>query len=213
MTTYTIRLNWIKKYDVFVMDLDNTLYDESLYLNAAYFEISRWLNKKFGLDEALIFEYLTGQFKEKGRRYLFDNMETHFRIKPTAITEYLKILRTLKVPDKIPLLPPFEKLLTYLYSINKRLAILTNGNPEQQKNKVKHIDWPVPADQILFVYANEIEPKPSPAGLTYIKSHFNESLQIVFIGDSETDREAAVSAHVDYIDISDPLIRGFSQLE
>ncbi len=109
------------------------------------------------------------------------------------LQEYLEIRRTAKV--KINLYPMMKKMLIDLLLMGKNIAVLTNGNVQQQKNKVAQLDWP--EGKILFVYASEIEPKPSPRGLHYIMNKLGTDA--VFIGDSETDKQAAESAKIDFI--------------
>ena len=55
---------------------------------------------------------------------------------------------------------------------------------------------------INFVFADKIEPKPSPAGVLHILEVSGiEKAKTVFIGDSETDQACALNSGVNYLDV------------
>ena len=89
-------------------------------------------------------------------------------------------------------------LMTNLRNQGINLYIITNGNPIQQKNKVKHINWHGMVDNITFIYANEYMPKPDPTSfqqtkiqnLGYIAKLNTEKTQILNV---YLDRKTAAS--------------------
>ena len=79
---------------------------------------------------------------------------------------------------------------------------------DQQKNKIKHLKWDGLDKKIGFVYANEIEPKPSPAGIIYIlKSTGAAKDNAIMIGDSEIDLNCASNGGIKFINISDLVLK------
>jgi phosphoglycolate phosphatase-like HAD superfamily hydrolase len=71
----------------------------------------------------------------------------------------------------------------------------------QQRNKVQNIDWGE-VEIMDIVYANQIEPKPSSAGVFHIMKKYDlRPDEIVFIGDSDVDRESAYNAGISFIHV------------
>lgn len=189
----------IYKYEYFVFDLDNTLYREADYLYPAYLKIGKYLDFKYCLKTNLISNYLITHFENGNRSNLFNLLIERFNLEKKEIIEFLKILRNLKLSKPIDLFPEMELLLINLNKRNIPICILTNGNVNQQKNKVNLLNWKN-IDIEEFVFANEFIPKPSPVSLEYIinKHGFNKNTTL-FIGDSDIDEECANNAGVKFI--------------
>ena len=82
--------------------------------------------------------------------------------------------------------------------------VLTNGNTEQQKNKIRNIYWAGLDSYLQIVFANDIEPKPSAAGVEHILNISNTGKNdAIFIGDSEIDQACAVNSGIDFINVKD----------
>jgi phosphoglycolate phosphatase-like HAD superfamily hydrolase len=55
---------------------------------------------------------------------------------------------------------------------------------------------------LCFVFADEFEPKPSPAGVEYIlKNSGIGKNSTIMIGDSIDDRDCAVNSGIEFLDI------------
>jgi HAD superfamily hydrolase (TIGR01549 family) len=210
---FNIVKNLIYKYEGFVFDLDDTLYEEILYIKGAYELIANEVGSRYQLSKHEVLNYLLNTFQSAGRTNLFNKMEAYFKIKDSRINDYLGILRTVKFNSQLSLAIEMKEFLLELYRQKKKLAILTNGNPEQQHNKIAHIEWPIPIVDILIVYANELEAKPSPKGLLYISEKLNiKADKLIFIGDSETDRVTAYNAEVDFFHIKEKEFFNFKKM-
>ena len=81
---------------------------------------------------------------------------------------------------------------------------MTNGNADQQRNKINNINWnglKPPKEHIIF--ANEIGKKPDPIGVEILIERFSlRHEDILFIGDSETDRKCAIAANIKFLDVT-----------
>ncbi len=190
-------------YSLFIFDLDNTIYNEEDYLFQAYQVIcDRYSALEPGQNKKSLFDLMIKIYYQEGRDKLFDKfLETTGSDKDHMVL-FLKILRTFK-PEK-PLLIN-KTLLEFLHLLagkNKNIYVLTNGNPQQQRNKIRHIKWDGLKKHINFVFAEEIGRKPSPAGVFHIlKASGIGNGSAIFIGDKETDRICAEEGGVQYLDI------------
>ena len=182
-------LKLFKNYDNLIFDLDNTLYPENRYLDGVYKNIANFLAQNNSVSSEKIYNYLTLQFSESGRHLLFDRLLSNFNIDSNIKPEMIKILRTFKPKSKIKLYSKIYKTLPDLISNSKYSFVITNGNVEQQKNKVRNINWRNINKNLIFIYANQFNKKPSPDSFNFIKKkYFIDPKKTIMIGDSDTDK-------------------------
>jgi phosphoglycolate phosphatase-like HAD superfamily hydrolase len=118
--------------------------------------------------------------------------------------KYRQNFRHLNINAKLPLkLLLDEGLLTFMQDIvvdRKKIFILTNGNPEQQLNKIKQTEWHGLEPYLTCYFADEIAPKPETDSLDLlIKNHNLQRRNILMIGNSEVDRQCADASGIDLI--------------
>lgn len=190
-------MDLFQKYKALIFDLDNTLYDEKDYLFPVYHVISELAARKDKIEALLAEQYLKREFITNGRKDLFNKFISHFKLRYCSVEDFLQILRTNRPEKKMQLYKSAATTLQSMSDLKKQIFILTNGNPEQQRNKVAMIDWQGIDQKIQFIYANETEKKPSPLEINRIILKCNLSKKdIVFIGDSMEDRQCALNAGI-----------------
>jgi phosphoglycolate phosphatase-like HAD superfamily hydrolase len=195
--------NYFSKYKLIVFDLDNTLISEKEYLFKAYEDISYFIEKKCFIDRIKIENYLKNKFIKNGRSKLFDNMFNDFNINDVEMISILNILRTVEPRKKISLIENMKLILEILITNEIPYVIFTNGNVDQQKNKVANIQWE--GLQTEVIYANEIKPKPDAISFsTYLEKNkikINKH-EILMIGDSNVDQLFAEKFGCDFKNVS-----------
>ncbi len=190
-------------YKCYILDLDNTLYNEADYLYAAYREIAHFLHKNYNLTTEKVENYLISEFTNSGRKNLFNNLIENYKLPKETLNDFLFILRNIQRKQKINLFPEMERLLNQLIVNNKFIYILTNGNVVQQKNKINQISWNGLINKINIKFANEIDPKPSPTAIYEILEECNlKKHEVVFIGDSEVDKKCAGRANIKFLHVN-----------
>lgn len=188
---------------VVFLDLDDTIYPEKDYLFTAYQAIADYLAAGDSLLADQFMRFLQDGFEARGRAGLFDALFQEFSLDSSNMNEVLGVLRSVKMGAK---LHPDKELLSFLqtYCGHCSWCIVTNGNPQQQQNKVEQIDWTAWKIEEV-IYANTIAPKPSPASLLdYFDRHPGISRgQALFIGDSTVDQACAEAAGVRFLHIQE----------
>ena len=192
-----------QNFSLYIFDLDNTIYKEEDYLLQAYKAIA----DKFAeilphQSKNELLKILKDLYLKEGREKLFDKFLKIVCLENIYLPDCLKILRSF-VPEKpIEINKKVKKVLISLKHRGKSVFILTNGNIVQQKNKIKHIRWDGLDKQIGFVFANEIEPKPSPAGVFHILKITGIQVEkTILIGDSDIDQACAQNSGIQYLDV------------
>lgn len=205
-TQYSIQMlykNYISTKQAFIFDLDNTLYPEKDYLYQIYYMIGQFIEYQETFDHDKITKFLIDEFEQNGRKNLFNKLIERFGLSEEYMENFLRLMRTGRLPLRLMLYKEIEILLNELVDLDKKIFILTNGNPEQQYNKIIQIDWNGLQQYIKCYFANEIKPKPAPdAMLKIIEEHELNKDEIIFIGDSVEDEECAKAAGVEFCYLS-----------
>jgi len=182
-----------------LFDLDDTLYFEMQYLKACYLAISRDASAKSGVPTEDIFGWLQSEFQETGRGQIFQKLCRVFAISPHQIGDWVHIMRTVNIPEGLSLKIWAEPILD---RCRGKAAILTNGNSEQQENKVKLLGLRNAFPEIPVYCAEQWEPKPSTAVLGAIEEDFSfVTNDALMIGDSSVDEEFASLAKIEFLHV------------
>tara|TARA_R110002073_G_scaffold334795_1_gene525082 strand:- start:298 stop:951 length:654 start_codon:yes stop_codon:yes gene_type:complete len=190
----------IQKYKFIIFDLDNTLYDETLYLRQAYHKISAYLARISEWGQKEIFIYLENELIHSNQSGSFTRLLEKLSLPSHEMSNILDILRTQKLDEKMRCFPVITDFLDKGTSQGIRFFILTNGNILQQQNKILHLELSDHFQNHDIYYADIIEPKPSPEGLLQIVRQNNLTVRdCIFIGDDKTDEIAAKRACMAFI--------------
>jgi putative hydrolase of the HAD superfamily len=188
------------RWRVIVFDLDDTLYPEWAYLEAAYDEISRVVEERWDLPARKVRDRLHTEFQSGGRRFLFDRVLHNLDLQPEVLPIMLEVLRSATPSGGLELYPWAKTCLDYLRAHDLEMYLLTNGNPRQQANKVRLLNHAGALDDVQPVYAQDLVSKPDPAGLLYVSRAAGCHLtQMLFVGDSVIDALTAENAGVTFM--------------
>ncbi len=180
--------------------MDNTIYDEIIYLNQSYWTICKYIEATYDIDKIMLYNFLIQTYKINGRFYIFDKLCEKFQIPLIERSNFLDIMRTISINPKIKVFPYFIPLISELLNMSVKIGIITNGNVIQQKNKVNNIDWQGKLEEIFIMYANSYVPKPDPSSFLELKRNLKFESSI-YIGDSKIDHEFALNSGIDFLNV------------
>jgi phosphoglycolate phosphatase-like HAD superfamily hydrolase len=190
----------------FVFELDDVLYPEKDYLLQVYYLFAGFMEYTELFDAKVMLKLMTDTFEQEGRHAVFNRVKERFHIDEKYRHNFDTLHYTARLPLKLLL---FSKALTLLQDIvvdRKQLFILTNGDPQQQLNKIRQTEWHGLEKYLTCYFADEIMPKPEPDTLIHIlKMHGLERRDVAMIGNTETDSHCAAAAGVDYF-VFEPLL-------
>jgi FMN phosphatase YigB (HAD superfamily) len=191
----------IDRYKAFVFDLDNTLIDENTYLTEAYRQIAAYTaSVHTGYNSSEYFSFLLNTYTKQGRKHLFNKYIMAFNLPETIQPVLLDMLRNVKLPVPLEVDPHIAQAIRTMIAAQKPLFIASNGNRQQQQNKLSQVRWDnIDPAQIRVYFAADHKPKPAPdILLAILADHQLHAAEVLFIGDSETDEQAARSAGMDF---------------
>jgi phosphoglycolate phosphatase-like HAD superfamily hydrolase len=199
MFTYT---DIDERKKAFVFELDSVLYPEKDYLLQVYYLFATFLEYKEMLDAKVVTGLMTKTFEEEGPTEVFNRVRQRFNISEEYRYNFDLLHKTARLPLKLLL---YKDALTFLQDIvvdRKQIFILTNGDPQQQLNKIKQTEWHGLEQYLTCYFADEINAKPEPDAIHHIlKQHNLERRDTLMIGNAQSDKLCAESSGIDFLEM------------
>lgn len=153
----------LAKINAVIFDLDNVLYNERDYIDAAYLNIAAFLSNHCHRQREQIYQKLLNDLQKKTSLYprLFNDALADLGLDQAMLPEILKIYANITID--LQFYQGAEQLLETLRKQGVKLGLVTNGNVETQRNKVRLLGVEQYFD--VVVYARELgnhNEKPNP---------------------------------------------------
>ena len=180
-----------------IFDLDNTIYDEKIFL----FSIYKIISELYDSNSKEIYNYLVSDFLINGRGKIFNRLLEKYHNQNISIEDCLGIMRNYKIYNT---LKPFNWFISFcnLLKDNEEIKIITNGNSQQQRNKIDSLNLYGNNIKINVVCANDYKPKPSYESLSVFKDMPENKNDIYYLGDSHIDSKFCKNAKINFINVN-----------
>ncbi|HEX8020425.1 HAD family hydrolase [Mucilaginibacter sp.] len=193
-----------KRKTAFIFELDDVLYPAKDYYFQAYYLFANMLEYIELIDAKAATKVLTDTYIAEGKDAAFNRLTEQFPVAEQYRDKFENLLLTAKLPLKLLL---YQNILTLMQEIvvdRKALFIVTNGNVQEQVNKIKQTEWHGLEKYLRCYFTEETAPKPEPDVIDLlIQEHGLQRKEIVMIENSETDRRCAEASGIDCISVKD----------
>jgi FMN phosphatase YigB (HAD superfamily) len=186
----------------FIFDLDNVIYPERDYLLQVYYLFAHFMEYTLQLNAAEMVDYMKIEYESSGSTGLFEKTATRFNI-PGEYKENFDLLhRTAQLPLKLLVFEPVMQFLQDLVVERKQLFLLVSGDPEQQLNKIRQLEWQGLGKYLRVFFSEEIAAPPFDAALQHLlDSHKLNPKETLLIGVSTGEEALAVEAGINYLNV------------
>lgn len=193
-----------KRKKAFVFELDNVLFPEKDYLFQVYYLFSSLLEYTELIDARAVTEVMVNTYTTEGNDKVFDRLVEKFGINERYRINLDHLFITAKLPLKLLLYKNILNLLQEIVIDRKKVFIVTNGNPQQQLNKIKQTEWHGLEQYLTAYFAEEIMAKPEPDVIhLLLKDHDLLRRDVLMIENTESDRLCADVCGIDYINVQE----------
>ena len=166
-----------------IFDLDNTLYDISQYNYGAFREIAQYISSKCALSEDYLYVKLVTIWHIRTSMYpkLFDEFLDELDL-IEELSEVIKIFNNYNGS-----IHPFSDVIPTLTKIKKmqyKIGLITDGNSQRQKRKIKLLHINQLLDATIFTYELQ-QPKPSEVPFYQVLNKLKENPETsCYVGDN-----------------------------
>ncbi len=186
--------------DAFIFELDDVLFPEKDYLYQVYYLFTAYLEYTELINAKEATSFMIDTYLAEGKEVVFDRLQQKFSVDEKYRFNFGHLNITAKLPLKLLLDQVMLNLLQEIVIDRKKIFILTNGNPEQQLNKIKQTEWQGLEPYLTCYFANETAPKPETDSVDLlIKNHNLQRRNMLMIGNSDIDRQCADASGIDLI--------------
>lgn len=188
----------------FIFELDNVLYPEKDYLYQVYYLFTAMLEYTELVDAKQATDLMVDTYINESSEVVFDRLKEKMGVAEKYRHNLNHLLITAKLPLKLLL---YKNMLTLLQDIvvdRKKVFIVTNGNPHQQLNKIKQMEWHGLENYLMAYFAEETMAKPEPDSIHLLmKDHNLLRRDLVMIENSESDKLCAEVCGIDYFNVEE----------
>jgi len=169
---------------ILIFDLDDTLYDETSFVDSGFAAVARHGEASWGWDAAVSLETMRAILAREGRGKVFDRwLKGHGNWSRARVTECVKVYRYHR--PRLTLFPAARRMLDH-YSQRCPLYLVTDGHEIVQRNKIDALDlWG--AFHRVFITHRFGLAAAKPATLCFeriLKGEACEWSDLVYVGDN-----------------------------
>lgn len=142
---------------VYLFEIDDVLYPKRDYLLQVYYLFSNFVEYMEARPLAKdMTAFMKTTFEAAGEEAVLRETIAHFALDETYTEHFGRLKANAHLPLKLILKSDIKTLLLSLFEKQKKVGILTAGNPVEQLNKLKHIDWQelsvfLPSLKVFFI--------------------------------------------------------------
>lgn len=187
----------------FAFELDNVLYPEKDYLLQVYYLFANLLEYIETVPPAAdLTAFMKTAYEHQGKEGIFDRAQEVFGIDEKYRENFMRLHREAKLPLKLLLYKEMLDLLQQITVDRKMIFLVTGGNPIQQLNKIRHMEWNGLENYLKVFFTDELEAKPAPGVLLNILKDYELSAsEVVFVGNGEEDKLFAKNAGIEFVGV------------
>jgi FMN phosphatase YigB (HAD superfamily) len=192
-----------KRKTAFIFELDNVIYPEKDYLFQVYYLFASAVEYTDLIDAKTTTDLMVATYVEEGNEVVFDKVKEKLGVNEKYRQNFEYLLLTAKLPLKLLVYQKILELLQEIVVDRKKIFIVTNGDPQQQLNKIKQIEWNGLEPYLTCYFTHETKPKPETDAMELlIKEHNLNRRDIMMVGATNVDGICAEAIGIDYIDVN-----------
>lgn len=197
----------IKDNDAFFFELDNVLYPEKDYLLQVYYLFAQFIEYGEQIDAQGITRFMEDAYRNDGDEGIFEKTASRFGLDPKYRVNFDLLQQNARLPLKLLLFAPVLEFMQQVAAEDKKLFLLTKGDPLKQLNKIRQLEWNGLEKHLIVYFAEEIANGSLTGAMedVIVKHELNREKTVV-IGADESDKNSALSSKIKFLPIGKLLV-------
>ncbi len=147
--------------EVYCFELDDVLYPRRDYLLQVYYLFAQFVEFTEGRPSANdLVAFMKNAYIHHGEDRVFTLAQEAFGFDRGYEENLNRLQANAQLPLRLVLFEKIERFLKALFEKEKKIVILTKGNPVEQLNKIKHLTWgtlDTHKDSLRVYFIDELE--------------------------------------------------------
>lgn len=191
---------YINKNEAFIFGLDEVLYPEKDYLLQVYYLFAQFIEYGEQIEGQGIIDFMKATYEKDGSADLFNKTAVQFGLPEKYQLNYDLLLQNAKLPLKLLLFAPVLDFLQEVKAAGKSIFLLVEGDPAQQLNKIRQIEWNgLEKDLIVYFSAESITGTLDETLGNILLKHELNSEKTLLIGVDKKDKNIADSRQINFL--------------
>lgn len=194
--------SYINDHQAFIVELDDVLYPEKDYWLQVYYLFAQFIEYSEQIEGQLIISFMEATYRKDGNADIFSKTAAQFNLPEKYQLNFDLLQQNAKLPLKLLLFAPVLSFLQAVVAAGKPVFLLADGNPAQQLNKIRQMEWNG-LEQYLKVYFIAEMVDGVPEALERIVSEYAlKNEDILVIGKPRTDQNLAYFNNFQFLPVN-----------
>lgn len=142
---------------VYVFELDDVLFPKKDYLLQVYYLFANFIEfTETFPPQADLVNFMKNHLENQGEESLFEHAQSTFGFDMKYKEHFERLHVNAVLPLKLNLFDHIVTLFAQLSAEGKGICVLTKGNPLEQLNKVKFVDWGEFSNRVKIYFRDEL---------------------------------------------------------
>lgn len=143
--------------ELYLFELDDVLFPRRDYILQVYYLFAQFVDFTEGNGLALkMVDFMKETYDSAGEEGMIQKVAEEFKLSKDYTENFARLEANAHLPAKLFLFDDVRAAVEGLVEKGKKIGILTKGNPVQQLNKMRHIDWQGLDRQIKVYFTEEL---------------------------------------------------------
>ncbi|QBQ42413.1 hypothetical protein [Sphingobacterium psychroaquaticum] len=127
---------------LYLFEVDDILFPKRDYLLQVYYLFANFVEFTEGQAIAKeVVDFMKARYEEEGEAAVLPKTRAHFNLGESYVGNFERLKANAQLPLRLYIPEDSKEMFRTLLEAGKNIALLTRGNPVEQLNKLKHIDW------------------------------------------------------------------------
>lgn len=188
-----------KDKQIIIFELDDVLFPAKDYLLQVYYLFAQFIEYTEQINANKILDFMRSEYEVNGTEDLFSKTASAFNFSETYRHNFDLLHQNARLPLKLLL---FKNVLDFIQQLvidRKKIFLVTSGDPAQQLNKIKQMDWNGLENYLTVFFCDELEQSKSEIFQKILDTSNLAVVDALFVGANNLDEKQSKLINLPYI--------------
>jgi len=174
--------DYIKDNEAFVFELDDVLYPAKDYWLQVYYLFAQFIEYGEQIPGDGIIRFMQETYLSEGMEGIFEKTAAQFNLPEKYKVNFDLLQQNARLPLKLLLFAPVLEFMQQVKSVGKPIFLVAEGNPAEDLNKIRQIEWNGLEQYLKVYFVAEMEEGYAGALANIVMENGLDSGKILVVG-------------------------------